>query len=319
MSNKSQPHRKFVQTFVLASQTNGYFVLNDIFRYIKDDEDEEEAAAGAEVEEEKPVATEIVHVEAQGTEEEVKEEILRQVEKKLEDVKVEAEAETVPATNGTPVPESADIPELEEVASVPENKPEEVEAAIVEEDTREPEKPQDPVPTPKTEEPAQPVASTPAAPPKPAVPKSWAQLAAGNQAKAAAAAAAPAARQAPSPAAPSQPKAAPAPAAPAAAPSAPAAREASPDSAKEGSTGGWQTAGADHARKQSRAQNAPTQSHDGRVRAFVKNVTEDVDADALKQVLSRHGDIVYFDVARQKVRHNPITAPDLSTRICYLR
>ena len=34
ISNKSQPHRKFTQTFVLATQTNGYFVLNDIFRYL---------------------------------------------------------------------------------------------------------------------------------------------------------------------------------------------------------------------------------------------------------------------------------------------
>ncbi|RMZ77855.1 hypothetical protein DV737_g4131, partial [Chaetothyriales sp. CBS 132003] len=40
MSNKNQPHHKFVQTFVLAEQPNGYFVLNDIFRYLSDDEDE---------------------------------------------------------------------------------------------------------------------------------------------------------------------------------------------------------------------------------------------------------------------------------------
>src|ERR1700712_232330 len=40
MSNKSEPHHKFVQTFVLAEQPNGYFVLNDIFRYLNDDEDE---------------------------------------------------------------------------------------------------------------------------------------------------------------------------------------------------------------------------------------------------------------------------------------
>ncbi|KAF2095518.1 NTF2-like protein, partial [Rhizodiscina lignyota] len=39
ISNKSAPHRKFVQTFVLAAQTNGYFVLNDIFRYIAEEEE----------------------------------------------------------------------------------------------------------------------------------------------------------------------------------------------------------------------------------------------------------------------------------------
>ena len=42
ISNKSQPHKKFTQTFVLATQTNGYFVLNDIFRYLIDEEDVQE-------------------------------------------------------------------------------------------------------------------------------------------------------------------------------------------------------------------------------------------------------------------------------------
>ena len=39
ISNKSAPHRKFVQTFVLAEQPNGYFVLNDMLRFISDDID----------------------------------------------------------------------------------------------------------------------------------------------------------------------------------------------------------------------------------------------------------------------------------------
>lgn len=37
MSNNSGPWRKFVQTFFLAEQPNGYFVLNDIFRFLKED------------------------------------------------------------------------------------------------------------------------------------------------------------------------------------------------------------------------------------------------------------------------------------------
>lgn len=41
ISNKAAAHRKFVQTFVLAEQPKGYFVLNDIFRYILEDEEEE--------------------------------------------------------------------------------------------------------------------------------------------------------------------------------------------------------------------------------------------------------------------------------------
>ncbi|KAI5845191.1 hypothetical protein DFP73DRAFT_46256 [Morchella snyderi] len=42
MSNNGLPNRKFSQTFFLAEQPNGYYVLNDIFRYLKDDEDMEE-------------------------------------------------------------------------------------------------------------------------------------------------------------------------------------------------------------------------------------------------------------------------------------
>lgn len=44
MSNKSGPWKKFAQTFFLAEQPNGYFVLNDIFRYLKDEEETEEQA-----------------------------------------------------------------------------------------------------------------------------------------------------------------------------------------------------------------------------------------------------------------------------------
>lgn len=52
MSNNNEPWRKFAQTFFLAEQPNGYFVLNDIFRYLKEDSDEEspeeeDEAAGA--------------------------------------------------------------------------------------------------------------------------------------------------------------------------------------------------------------------------------------------------------------------------------
>jgi len=39
MSNKGGPSHKFAQTFFLAKQPAGYFVLNDIFRYLKEDID----------------------------------------------------------------------------------------------------------------------------------------------------------------------------------------------------------------------------------------------------------------------------------------
>ena len=47
MSNRGEPWRKFAQTFFLAEQPNGYFVLNDIFRFLKEEsvdaEDEDQA------------------------------------------------------------------------------------------------------------------------------------------------------------------------------------------------------------------------------------------------------------------------------------
>ena len=45
MSNKGEPWRKFVQTFFLAEQPNGYFVLNDIFRFLKEETLEEDQAS----------------------------------------------------------------------------------------------------------------------------------------------------------------------------------------------------------------------------------------------------------------------------------
>ena len=44
MSNRGDPWRKFVQTFFLAEQPNGYFVLNDIFRFLKEDTVEDDAS-----------------------------------------------------------------------------------------------------------------------------------------------------------------------------------------------------------------------------------------------------------------------------------
>ncbi|GJJ79185.1 Ras GTPase-activating protein-binding protein 1 [Entomortierella parvispora] len=52
LSNKGGPAQKFVQTFFLAEQHGGFYVLNDLFRYLKEDlddeEDEEEAIASLE-------------------------------------------------------------------------------------------------------------------------------------------------------------------------------------------------------------------------------------------------------------------------------
>ncbi|PWN49177.1 hypothetical protein IE53DRAFT_160190 [Violaceomyces palustris] len=67
MSNKGGPWRKFAQTFFLAEQPNGYYVLNDIFRYLKEDDEIEEEAEAVdqaiqdEIEEADKNGTEVVH------------------------------------------------------------------------------------------------------------------------------------------------------------------------------------------------------------------------------------------------------------------
>ncbi|KAF9570054.1 hypothetical protein EC968_002316 [Mortierella alpina] len=52
MSNRGGPSQKFVQTFFLAEQPRGYYVLNDIFRYLKEDAELEVEAEVEAVEEE---------------------------------------------------------------------------------------------------------------------------------------------------------------------------------------------------------------------------------------------------------------------------
>ncbi|KAH7887068.1 hypothetical protein F5I97DRAFT_1927330 [Phlebopus sp. FC_14] len=46
MSNRGEPWKKFVQTFFLAEQPNGYFVLNDIFRFLKEEAVEDDVSMG---------------------------------------------------------------------------------------------------------------------------------------------------------------------------------------------------------------------------------------------------------------------------------
>ncbi|KAF7534770.1 hypothetical protein G7Z17_g13307 [Cylindrodendrum hubeiense] len=64
-SNKAGEPKKFVQTFVLAQQPSGYFVLNDILRYIDEETDDESAEAAEETVEEPEVAEPVAPVEAE--------------------------------------------------------------------------------------------------------------------------------------------------------------------------------------------------------------------------------------------------------------
>ena len=60
MSNHGDPWRKFVQTFFLAEQPNGYFVLNDIFRFLKEETLEGDGTDDLDVPEPTTTAPELV-------------------------------------------------------------------------------------------------------------------------------------------------------------------------------------------------------------------------------------------------------------------
>ncbi|KAJ5099289.1 hypothetical protein N7532_006290 [Penicillium argentinense] len=267
ISNQGKPSCKFTQTFVLAEQPNGYYVLNDIFRYLADEEElvnEEEEATPA-VEAPKPEEPSLA-VEAQVTDEAA----ASKIDEKLEqEANGEAEqALEVPAeTNGAPAAATA----AEEQAPVP----------AVEAELTKNEAPLTPEPTPVPEKQKE-VAEKEHAP-APAGPKSWASMLASKVGNAPAI-----------PAIPAAPKGAPQSAATAAAPAARApTTEARPQEAAPTDGSGWQTAGAEHKKTQSRADEPPTHG-------YIKNVTDKVDYHALKQTLARFGKLNYFDISRQK-------------------
>lgn len=182
-------------------------------------------------------------------------------------------------------------------------------APVSTEQVLEPEKPRDPMPTPAVS-PPKPAPPQPA--PAVAVPparKTWANLVAGNQANRVATPAAAPAVPTPSPA-PSQPKPAaaqsqapPAPSA-AAPPSAPSAdREPSPTpSASQQRAGSeWQSVGHEHGRRQNRPQaTGPPPQNDGS-RAYIKNVSESITTEQLRDAMQKFGEVTYCDVNRQKV------------------
>jgi hypothetical protein len=296
-SNKGGEPKKFVQTFVLARQTSGYFVLNDIFRYIKEEVEEEiETAAG---QEESAVQEQVEDVEMPKAQEEP---APTGIDADIVDQKLEEEiaAESIPQaakTNGdAAVATEAD--EAEETPAVikPEEEvtPEVAEKEVDEEIEKAAETPKDPVPSPAvTRLPSTTkVAPVPALPAKP---MSWA-----NRAAAAAAA------SAPKPVIPQQPKSVPstapvttrAPTAIAAPTPAPVKKE---NQAPQAQGSEWITAGSDNKTRQARPQSVSGPQEKEGTMGYVRNVTEDVQTEELRSALSNYGELVYFDVNRQKV------------------
>ncbi|KAF9885611.1 hypothetical protein FE257_012702 [Aspergillus nanangensis] len=298
ISNKGEPSRKFVQTFVLAEQPNGYYVLNDIFRFMVDDEEivnEETPSATAPapaeaatsevpaqvVAEAAPAAAE-AQVDNESAAEELDEK-LEQVEENGEELEPK---DNVPQTNGAETKDS-EVPQ----PVVP----------VTSEEALEDEKPISPEPTPVepvTKEAPAPAPAKENIPPAKTLPKTWANIASKSGATVPPIPAIPVTSAKPAPApAPVASQATPPPAvaaAPAATPTATPAAEATPVQPASNDSSGWQTAGHDHKKTQSRA------GEEQNVLAYIKNVTNKVDANLLKQTLSRFGKLAHFDVSRQK-------------------
>ncbi|KAI0976304.1 hypothetical protein F4678DRAFT_220361 [Xylaria arbuscula] len=304
-ANKAGDPKKFVQTFVLAQQPAGYFVLNDILRFI-DEEGEEEPAEQAEQEAEveaAPVAEETK--ESEPVEESVEAQTpsfdAEAIDKKLEEVN--AAPQEVTPVNGDAAPE----PAVEEPAPVAEGAAKATEATLpdpdaaaqelAEETVQELEKPKDPTPTPvaQRQPPAPAAAPTPAQPPKP---MTWASRIAAAAGPAKVSPATPLTKAAPVPA-PARPAVAAAPnaASQTAAPAVQATETAAP--AKE--TGAeWQTAGSDGKRgNRPQSISAPPAEKDGTL-GYVKYVTDKVVREELESALAQYGELAYFDINRQK-------------------
>ncbi|KAF9435188.1 hypothetical protein BGZ76_006750, partial [Entomortierella beljakovae] len=212
MSNKGGPSQKFVQTFFLAEQPKGYYVLNDIFRYLKDDHDtelegesdepevEEVATVVVEdavvIEEVVPVVTppvaevvpvEEVKVEAQEEKKPAVVEEKKSVEKKADNKKHDKKSEkkdskkdeTKEAKKDIKKEEAAEKPKANESSKKQQNATTVAAAAAA---------PVAAVPAESTQEEtttnipdaAPVVAPAPAAAPEPSKPKTWANLAANN-------------------------------------------------------------------------------------------------------------------------------------------
>lgn len=206
MSNHGDPWRKFVQTFFLAEQPNGYFVLNDIFRFLKEETadseegDPESESAPAPVHEPVPAASP-VPVPAPET--------VPETAREPSPPPPPAVAAPTPVAAAPEEPPTTDVPETPTIIQTPTPAPEPPAPAVdqpngihtPEPDTLAPapaaEESPVPEPTPLPAAPASAAATPPppttaspsaAAPspapaPSPSGPRSWASLAATNSKK----------------------------------------------------------------------------------------------------------------------------------------
>ena len=188
MSNRGEAWKKFVQTFFLAEQPNGYFVLNDIFRFLKeetaeseDEREDEEVSA-----DEKPAASPVPEPAPVPTppEELTPEPVVTSPLPPVEEPELEPDLVPEPQTNGDQTPvvvEPEPTPEPEPTTPA-ENSPAPPSVTLT------PEPPSTPAPEPaatipkSSPSPAPPV-QQPQSQPQPPQPKTWANLAAANSKK----------------------------------------------------------------------------------------------------------------------------------------
>lgn len=287
ISNKSEPPRKFVQTFVLAEQPNGYYVLNDIFRYLADEDEEvidEPSAQQPATQDNVPAAAEKAAPKEPTAELQADTETAAQeVDEKLEESAVNGVSKD---TVEEKTPEVEQAKEQESLAPAATAAP--VPVVPASSDALQPEKPKSPIPSPAApspKKPAPPVAEKENIPVKPPS-MTWASIAGARTAA-----------SAPTPATPQAPQSKPA---PKEAPRVTGGTENATSQASSSNGSEWQTAGADHGKRQARPQSVSGPSEDNTL-AFIKNVNDKVEPNQLKQMLSRFGKLKYFDVSKQRV------------------
>lgn len=289
MANEGEPSQKFVQTILLAPQNTGYYVLNDILRFLKEDvgSDYEYASSSAE-----PPSVEAQVVEPEVVEKEeavvpAAEPVIAEPVATPEPVAVQAESslfsQPLEKSKKTETEVAATPVEVTPTSTPAETVVEKV-AEKVNGSSEVPSKAATPAPVAAQTPPA---ASTPTAAPSgpvtpalPATPMSWADRAAVKPAAALVAPAAPA--PVTTPAAP----AAPAASAPASAPAAPAPAAAVVEKTQQASV----VATASGHRR------GPKEYFS----AYIKHVTEAVNEKQLKQALQQIGTVTHFEIARQK-------------------
>ena len=183
MSNRGGPAQKFVQTFFLAEQLRGYYVHNDIFRFLKDDHEEEQDDEDEQEQEQEEDDEDLTEMYAEKAEDDDDAEVtpLQAGSEVVAIIPVEAKAAVTlqPAATAAAAPDATITEQKEPVAATPAKKPEPVvpvkaETAPVAPTPAKVAQPTQPEPTPA---PVSVQAPTPVGPPKA---KTWANLAAKN-------------------------------------------------------------------------------------------------------------------------------------------